>query len=285
MFEWNEKYLLSHPNQPMFIDREPDKFRKILNYLRNIDSDPGLYAEFYQIKRSSIRYHTNNEYKLPAKRESLPIQIQDQPIEIDDEDNIKRLHFQMSCRLDKWTINNKFRYSTVSKETKKEHTIYLDYKLARFYLCNLRFITNTGIKSISLSLNNNYIYVDDARNSNMLKNLQNLPHLYVYPWAQYKVEVELTRPGFLQILYNGVDYKEINKIGKQMCKYQHTYYYGRTDTITRRPPYFTNTSTLIIKKNSDFDTLILSYHHMIITTIDEVSDQMMYDRDPKLSRD
>lgn len=220
LFDWNEKHLNSFTcSQPIFIDQEPTKFRKIINHLRNIDPDPGPYADFYQVNKLQFVYKDLDNNSPITIRSTK--QMTEDYLSKDDKDDKKNkeknekhsadynYHHVVqyarsrSMRKEEYNkYNDHYFYPTISRKEKQygttrrevHHITLLPKKNGYYnYISNLQLITNTGIKKISIDTGGQLLLICDASNPYMITNIQNLPDLVKCPMTLYTLEVVLTR--------------------------------------------------------------------------------------------
>jgi hypothetical protein len=301
LFDWNEKHLNSFTHsQPIFIDQEPTKFRKIINHLRNIDPDPGPYADFYQINKLQFIYKNldnNSPIIIKSTKQMADDDLSRNDINEEEEKNTKEMNekykvdfryrqmveYARSRNMRKKEYHNKYNDlfpTTIRKEkqyllTREVHNITLRPKQMHYnYISNLQLITNTGIKKISIRIGSQLLLKCDASNPYMITNIQKyLPDLLKCPWTHYEIEVVLTRSGMLQIEYDSIADNKYNKIHHEgeICKMP--FYQIENATYSSYIETKQNTSALLIKKNPNYDQLILSHKdgkdHNIFLIIDK----------------
>lgn len=316
LFNWNKQYRnnLDISQQSYFIDQEPTKFRKIINYLRNIDPDPGPYADYYLIDKKpkkliiSNQSHHNNKSPIIIKDEGEMIEEekkrnvkmnyenkkQTKDIERYNNDQI----FRANCYFDilkKKRGNDNLNIFVANTSEKKfvfcekhidRHTIKIKHHIC--YINNLQFTTNTGIRNIQIDFYaGSQLYNKsalDAINPYMIKNITNIPKLHQHPYSDGTIiEVTLTRPGILQVGYDchqeDPDFYDNLKTYQDYIDKQSFYQIQPNNNgLESRNviPMGHNVSALIIKKNPEFDQLKISYEDEVFKIIDQSNEHLYY---------
>ena len=243
-----------------FIDRDPTKFSQLINYLRGTNDDPGPYADFYLVPKpvQTIEDISNLDNTWI---------IRDQPYHVKDSSN--RITLETLYKKEKTTI----KLSQI-EESATGVKFQFDLRNSDQYVDNFKFVSNRGLKSICIAISEQYIFCDTSENSHLFENIKSLPPLLNPPYQSLIMSVELTGPGFVQFIYDNHQFNSVNeRMNPPVPKSEFTsiFYYGQTDILLpSRPPFMRNTMTIIIRKNPDIESLILSSMHSSSNQLSEI---------------
>jgi len=240
-----------------FIDRNPKKFRQLLNYLRGIESDPGVYADFYLIERPlEIMEEEQNPEKLmePYIRRDIPFVIENQIGLVPRGPKIKQ--------------------SYVKNTGGSLIDFYLQLSQYGSLIDNIKLISDRGIKSYCIKYSSGCYHVqiieDDHQNSYIFENLKLCPKIYLSKADPLHFNFELTGPGYLQLTFD-LHFDSYNIKYAIPQTYNLIKYYGRSNRIDSIMNSSFNKNTIMFMFGRTNSNLTLKSNQRILYTSNQLS--------------